>query len=176
MTPEMRGRLLALLASMAEEESWCGETHVQKCAYFLQEGLGVPLGFKFILYKYGPFSFDLREALGELWGDYVVEMKTVPGYGPSIGLTESGRSLRDRLRKHADPYQREIGFVASRLSKRGVMELERLATALLVRGEREGTIQDRARRLVELKPHVSESDARQAVEEVEALLAERVSN
>jgi hypothetical protein len=48
--------LLSLLETMGARGSWCGETHVQKCTYFLQEALDVPLGLSFVLYKHGPFS------------------------------------------------------------------------------------------------------------------------
>ena len=56
--------VLLLLDQMSKQDSWCGETHVQKCAFFLQEGLEVPLDFEFIMYKYGPFSFELRGDFG----------------------------------------------------------------------------------------------------------------
>jgi hypothetical protein len=52
--------LLSLLERLKERGSWCGETHLQKSAYFLQDMLSAPLGFDFILYKHGPFAFDLE--------------------------------------------------------------------------------------------------------------------
>jgi uncharacterized protein YwgA len=57
----------SLLLTMNEElrraGSWAGETHMQKAIFFLQELIKVPLGFEFLLYKHGPFSFDLRDEL-----------------------------------------------------------------------------------------------------------------
>ena len=55
--------LLSFIDFMRAKGSWCGETHVQKGTYFFQELMGVPLGFHFILYKHGPFSFDLRNQI-----------------------------------------------------------------------------------------------------------------
>ena len=52
-----------LIETLRERGSWCGETHVQKAAFFLQELMEVPTRFHFILYKHGPFSFDLRDEL-----------------------------------------------------------------------------------------------------------------
>lgn len=46
--------LLALIQRLREKGSWCGETHIQKSAYFLQELLGVPLDLNVIFYKHGP--------------------------------------------------------------------------------------------------------------------------
>ncbi|MCL6557372.1 MAG: hypothetical protein K6U74_00970, partial [Firmicutes bacterium] len=65
MLPSLKRKalLLSLVKAMESQGSWCGETHIQKCSYFLQAMLGVPLGFEFILYKHGPFSFDLRDEL-----------------------------------------------------------------------------------------------------------------
>ena len=37
--------LVTLIEKLSMEGSWCGETHVQKATYFLQELMGVPLGF-----------------------------------------------------------------------------------------------------------------------------------
>jgi uncharacterized protein YwgA len=51
--------LTRLIEQLRNGGSWCGETHVQKATFFLQELLNVPLSLDFILYKHGPFSFDL---------------------------------------------------------------------------------------------------------------------
>ena len=52
-TEEKEAVLIALMTGLREQESWCGETHVQKAAYILQEGLKVPIGLDFVLYKHG---------------------------------------------------------------------------------------------------------------------------
>ena len=44
--------LLSLINEMKARGSWCGETHIQKATYFLQELLGVPMNFEFILYNW----------------------------------------------------------------------------------------------------------------------------
>ena len=58
--------LTHLIEGLCERGNWCGETHVQKTAFFVQELMGVPMEFRFILYKHGPFSFDLRDELTAL--------------------------------------------------------------------------------------------------------------
>jgi uncharacterized protein YwgA len=62
-----RAILVTLIKSLRSKGSWCGETHIQKAAFFLQQLTGVPIDFDFILYKHGPFSFDLRECDAGLW-------------------------------------------------------------------------------------------------------------
>jgi hypothetical protein len=49
----------AIIKELADAGSWCGETHIQKTAYVAKELLGVPIAASFILYKHGPYSFDL---------------------------------------------------------------------------------------------------------------------
>ena len=50
------------------------ETHVQKAMYLMQELLEVPTEYSFILYKHGPFSFDLSDELTSFRGDYLLEL------------------------------------------------------------------------------------------------------
>lgn len=165
--------LLSLLEAMKEHDSWCGETHVQKCAYFLESGFGVPLDLGFVLYKHGPFSFDLREILGEMRGNFLLDVESHPPYGPSLVVSDSGRALKGRFPITTRLYKPQIGLVASKLSSRRVAELERLGTALYVTREYPNLPRnDRPRRMQDLKPHIKPEQAEVAVQEVDALLAE----
>ena len=83
--------LTELMDRLRADGSWCGETHVQKATYFLQEVLGVQTGFEYILYKHGPYSFDLRgphRAAGRL----------------PHGIQSSVSRLRTRLGSHPDEH------------------------------------------------------------------------
>jgi hypothetical protein len=64
-----------------------------------------------------------------------------------------------------------VGFVVRALGAQGVAELERVATALYVtRGsEAEANAEQRARRLHELKPHVTLAQALEAVHELDRI-------
>jgi hypothetical protein len=55
--------IVALVEKLRENRSWAGETHLQKATYVLKRVLGVPIEFRFILYKHGPFSFDYATKL-----------------------------------------------------------------------------------------------------------------
>src|ERR1044072_9312259 len=66
---EREAVVAALDDKLFECGSWCGETHLQKSLYFLQELLDVPTGFEYTLYKYGPFSSPLRGELGAMRSD-----------------------------------------------------------------------------------------------------------
>ncbi|MDA1314879.1 MAG: hypothetical protein O2968_16215 [Acidobacteria bacterium] len=167
--PQQITVLLQLADELRKHGSWCGETHIQKASYFLQEMLAVPTDYDFILYKHGPFSFDLRDELALLRADGLleIELRAYP-YSPSLVVTQGAERFRQRhpetLRRYAD----QISFVADKLESKGVTKLERLATALYVSLEAGAgsSEQDRAQRLVKLKPHVSLQQAQEAVETV----------
>lgn len=162
--------LACLVDRLRENGSWTGETHLQKGVFFLQELLGVPLGFDFMLYKHGPFSFDLRDELTTLRADYILELEVQsPPYGPKFRTTESGREIKRRHPKTLATYGAQIDFVATVLGNNGVAELERLATALYVTLEEDTSVADRARRLHEAKPHVSNNEAFEAVERLDGI-------
>jgi uncharacterized protein YwgA len=167
----------AVLASLIEElraqDSWCGETHIQKNVYVLEELLGVDLGFDFTLYKHGPYSFDLSDQLSEMRADRLLGAEPQrPPYRPRLKLTETGRQLLERYPKTVRLYQEQVEQVAAKLAPKGVAELERLATALWVtRQHDEADVRTRAGWITELKPHVRPGDAMDAVEELDDMIA-----
>src|SRR5260370_23092242 len=127
--------LLSLLGHLRSAKSWCGETHIQKTTHFLQELFEVPLSFEFILYKHGPFSFDLNNEITALRADYLVTVQSRPPYGPSILPSQEGESLVARYPKTCALFERRMRFVSQRLGPRDVADLEKLATALFVTRE-----------------------------------------
>lgn len=162
----------AVDARLAASGSWCGETHLQKAMYFLQHMLHVPTGYRYILYKFGPFSRDLRGELATMRADGFLRL--VPQqqpYGPMLQTTDAAeRQLIKRWPKTLDRYDQHIGFVAQHLGGLGVGELERLATALWVQLEEPLDTRDaQAVRINEIKPHVSVTLARDALQKVESM-------
>lgn len=165
--------LTQLVDQLQQHGSWCGETHIQKAIYFLQELLNVPLGFENILYKRGPFSFDLRDELTALRADSMLELVVRPApYGPSYKSTLSSKELRKHFPVTLVKYAGAIDFIASTLGTKDSSQLERLATALYVilNPECEQTDDDRAARIHLLKPHVTFQAAEKAIEEVRSII------
>ena len=172
MTPSRVSLLIAtLIEKMRAHESWAGETHVQKAVYFLQTLLGVPTGFKFTLYKYGPFSFDLRDKLAEMRTSGQLELHPQsPPYGPRLDIGPGAGQLPKRFPKTLRTYDAQLEYIADHLGGLGVGDLERLATAMLVSEEMpDGTVDERAEQLNAYKPHVSIEAAREAVEDVDEM-------
>ncbi len=160
---------------LAAEGSWCGETHLQKAVYFLQTLLDVPTDFDYILYKYGPFSRELRAELASMRADGFLELVPQPQpYGPTLAVTPAAeQQLVARWPKTLRRYATALDYTAEQLSDLGVSDLERLATALWVRREiSAASPQEQASRLHEIKPHVSLTEAAEALEQVEAMEGE----
>jgi hypothetical protein len=179
VNPLAQDALIARLArTMRESESWTGETHIQKATYLLEVLADVPFDFDFILYKHGPFSFELRDALGNMQADRYLEREPQdPPYGPRFSVTDRGLALEQRFPKTMSRYGSKVDWIATRLRGKGVASLERLATALWVTthdGEGRGP-EERAELLRTIKRHVSEENALEAVEEIDAMLLARPS-
>lgn len=164
--------LVGLTRQLDEQGSWTGETHIQKAAYLLHALTNVPFDFDFILYKHGPFSFELRDELSHMRADGLIRSFVPdPRYGPQLLVTEDGEALERELKRMTERYGESLDWVADTLGGRGVMDLERLATAMWLTRREPGTVRERAEALVQVKPHISLDDAIASVEEIDSLLA-----
>lgn len=165
-----------LVDRLKEHGSWCGETHIQKAVFVLQELLRVFLGYDFVMYRHGPYSFDLRDELSSMRAGGLVKLQArMPPYGPSIITTPEAAVLKERFPKTLGAHRERIAFVARTLGDKGVVELERLATALYVTDKREDgrqSVTERAKKVNKLKPHVELVLAKQAVEDIDRLASE----
>jgi len=162
--------LVRLTEALHEKGSWCGETHLQKAAFFLQEMVGAKMGFDFILYKHGPFSFDLRDELAAMRADGMVAFRVQhPEYGPSIVPEPGADVLKRRFPKTLAAHERFVEFVADRFETKPVTELERLGTAFYVLRELESSanVAICAQRVNQLKPHIPVEQATDAIRTVQ---------
>ena len=137
----------ALVCALADKlfgaGSWCGETHMQKAVYIAKRWLGISEfeDYEFILYMYGPFSFDLKRELRVMRMEGWLQPCFPPGmpYGPTLRPTEQAEWT-------SDAHAREFDFIAEEFSGKNVAELERLDHRLA--GDREvgqGHLRERAR-------------------------------
>jgi len=169
--------LLSLIERLRAEESWCGETHVQKATYFLQELTGAPLDLEFVLYKHGPFSFDLRDDLGAMLGDnqLALQPQQYP-YGPKFVPGKRATLLKRLYARSIEHYGARSNFVAGKLGRMNVADLERIATALYVTradgASRDRDVEARAQGMHELKRHISLTDACAAIRQIDGIIGE----
>ncbi len=161
--------LISLIDGLRAKGSWCGETHVQKAVYVLKELAGLDLEFDFILYKHGPYSFELTEQLTSLRADGLLKQIPQCPYGPMLVTTEDGQRCKERHSRTLAEHAKAVKFVVSLVGPKGVTDLECLATALYVTREQDehSTVEARANRITELKPHVCADSAVQAVSTID---------
>ncbi|OHB54399.1 MAG: hypothetical protein A2173_06595, partial [Planctomycetes bacterium RBG_13_44_8b] len=157
--------VISLIEHLQEKGSWCGETHIQKTTYFLQELLKVSMGFDFILYKHGPYSFDLSDELTAMRADMLIELKSQQSYGPSIMPGPTSDQLKRLFPKTLRRYENKVIFIADRFSKCDVAELERLATAFFLTHETHIRNKEKiATYINKIKPHISTKQAIEAID------------
>lgn len=161
-----------LIDRLRERGSWCGETHIQKAVLLLQEMLQVPTECGYVLYRHGPFSFDLRDELTALRGNGILKLEPqYPPYGPKINVTERAGYLQGLFAKTLAEYEPRIAFIADRLEAKGVTELERLATAYWVKKENPGApAAERSIAVTKLKPHIDLAKAEAAVTAIDRMV------
>jgi hypothetical protein len=172
---ERQTLIYELIKALRKKDNWCGETHVQKTAYFFEEITGHRLSYQFILYKHGPYSFELSEDLS-IMGAYrfVGDEIAHPAYGPRLKPNiEVEEMLLKDFGKLATEFARPMEFVTEKLSGCGVAVLERLATALyFTKHNPEKGYAERARQINQVKPHISQALALEAVKQVDQILDE----
>jgi hypothetical protein len=171
--PETRIAVLARMVKNAPSKS-LGRTQVMKLFYFLQELKGVPLGYDFRLFNYGPFDSEVLSDLSSACGLGTVVEDTVlypSGYGyaikpgPQVDRFEADLAAADEtLGSQVDLLVREFGaFSAS--------ELELRSTVLFVDREFAGggqtaTAEEIIERVRHIKPHFDSATIRKRVAEM----------
>jgi uncharacterized protein YwgA len=160
--------LVAIIDELSRHGSWCGETHIQKTAYAAKQVLGVPLDASFILYKHGPYSFDLNATLASMRADRVLSLVPQGKYGPSYSLEPASRGVRARFQHIVDANADKIRRTAEEFASKNVAELERIATAIYVTEKSpDASVAARVAELNRLKPHIDLSIALDAVQEAD---------
>lgn len=167
--------LYQLIESLRAKDNWCGETHVQKAGFFLEQLSDNVLGYEYVLYKHGPFSFGVSEDLASMKSlRFIDEVIAHPNYGPRLkNNPEAGKMLKESFGGRCRQLAGALDFVVSKLCGYGVVTLERVATALyFTKQERVEDLNERAQRIHRIKPHISLVSALDAISNVENILTE----
>lgn len=166
--------VLAVIRGLRAHGSWTGKTHVQKSLFLMKMTSQIDIPFAYVLYKHGPYSFELESELEQMRSYAAVKAEPDPdGYGvvlmpgPGAAFVEQGARLNEVEQAQVEQICRFVG-------KRNVSELERLATAAWIRVN-ESLDESRAvaSRLNQLKPHVPLQEAEAADAQFVAFQADR---
>jgi len=133
-----------------------GKTKLQKSLYFLQESQGVPLGFDFVMYHYGPYSNDIDSVLTEMSARGTIEIVGYPR-GDWVGY-----EIRPTKEEAAVPpeYAKQIERVAGFFSRLDAQQTELCATihfvkSILAEKKQEATRDAVTREVINIKPKFS---------------------
>jgi uncharacterized protein YwgA len=159
-----------MVKALQSAGSWCGRTHIQKSLFFVQSLFLVEQEFEYVMYQHGPYSFQLDEDIVQLRRLNGLDLQVAPApYGPHYTLTSGGENLLERFRLETSGYHDPIEFVAREFGKRSVRQLELLATSAFVEGSNQLSDLDLVRDIAALKPHFSEPEILNAIQEIRTL-------
>jgi uncharacterized protein YwgA len=163
--------VLGAADALIRHRSWTGRIHIQKHLFLTQLLQLARPPFDFVLYDYGPYSFELDEQIGclEMFG-LLERSYPQPGYGPRYTPTPPGLVLAAQL---PGPDRAALNRVGETLGDRNSQDLELIATCLWFE-KREG-LSDRkvvVARVKEAKPKYDEAAILPRLEQAEALAAQ----
>jgi hypothetical protein len=159
-------RMALLCTLVGQAPARLGRTALMKLAYLLQTVKGVPLGYDFRLYTYGPFDSDVLYDLGaaESLGAMKSEMITFPsgsGYGYEFSAGANADFILQKAPAALRGHETAIRWALEEFGSKSAAELELLTT--IVYADREAaqrqeqlTVSQLARVVGEVKPHFPE--------------------
>jgi uncharacterized protein YwgA len=160
---------LGLFAALAESTRGnLGRTALMKLCYFLQALRGLPLGYKFSLYSYGPFDSDVLADLqtAENMGVLRADVDYYPGgYKYDIQPDEKSPSAKALAKEFLAEYKQDIDWVAKTFGNRNSPDLELLSTIVYIHREQEiDSHKDLAEQVKLVKPHFAVTQIRRQIE------------
>lgn len=152
-----------------------GRTAVMKLAYFLQTTKGVPLGYHFRLYTYGPFDGDVLNDLEQACSIGAVNSATTTfpsGYGYEFTPGPKHAVFQRLATRDLAAYQNAIHWVLDKYGARPAGELELLST--IVHADREAnqagrriSFDELVRTVKQVKPRFSDAVIQQNVRDLD---------
>jgi uncharacterized protein len=170
---ERWGFRLGILTEMVElAPSRLGRTAIMKLVYLLQTLKGVPLGYSFGLYIYGPYENDVLNDLGQAESMRAVRSSVIP-HPKGYGYEFSPGPARDRVKSLAGPelakYRDAIAWALDEFGSKTAGDLELLST--IIYADREASQRRRCLPVAELCRQVREIKPRFAQEYISASIA-----
>jgi hypothetical protein len=155
------GRSALIAAVIEKSPSTFGRTALMKCLYFLQELAGVPLGYHFGLYTYGPFDSDVLNDLGLAERIGAVESRIFHfsgGHGYELRPSDTNKLL-SRAEELISRHQNAIDWVVREFGSKSALDLEMASTLVYVdrSAAEEGSaisLHDLVRKVRNIKPHL----------------------
>ncbi len=160
---------LAVITWLAESASGLGRTALMKYCYFLQVVCGVPLGYRFSLYSYGPFDSDVLSDLdsaGSLGGVKSSVVYFSGGYGYRIEPGDRPDRVKRMGGTFIDAHQKELQWVVDEFKGWDASGLELAST--LVYSDREAVRRGEQLGIGELSSRVRDLKPRFGIPQIQA--------
>lgn len=164
---KLQSSRLAVIAELVSRApaGYLGRTAVMKFCYLLQTVRGVPLGYHFTLYSYGPFDTGVLSDLGTAEALEAVKSNVKlyqGGYGYQIRKGERSAAVIEAGRSFLNNHLGSIDWVLSEFGSHGSSDLELESTIVFVDRESAGksqqlTIPALAQWVRDIKPHFEET-------------------
>lgn len=165
-------RLATIVELTEKAPGELGRTALVKLCYFLQTLRGVPLGYHFSLYAYGPFAAGVLDDLDYAQALNAVQSRLVnypTGYGYNIRPGTAAAEIKTKAHDFLAGHQAAIDWVIQEFGGMSAAHLELASTAIFVDREAQRTrerltLDELVRRVREVKPRFPEPQVRAIAE------------
>jgi len=169
--------VLSVIKSLQKTTEKVNETKIQKTMFFIEEIFPEIDVYEFIMYKYGPFSFDLRDDLGHMVAKKFLRTIDREPYGTQISEDDLSKQLEMQYSENYLKIKPYSDFIAEKIGGKGIHDLEAIGTALFIIQIKDKeiqniTLQNKIKLFDIFKPHIDEKIAIDAIEEVKTILEE----
>lgn len=175
---ELQDARLAVITDLASRAptGYIGRTALMKFCYLLQVVRGVPLGYDFTLYAYGPFDSSVLSDLSTATSLRAVNssVEIYPGgYGYRIQPGDRSGAVLQAGSSFVDQHRESIEWVIQEFGAHGSADLELESTIVYVDREaalepEKVTLKSLAQRVRDVKPHFLETYIREKVSQLSA--------
>ncbi len=166
---ELLPRRIDLVREIVRRYGDIGKTKIQKVTYFLQESVGVPLGYPFRMHYYGPYSDELDGALSLTKSLGYIDINPDPnGFGYHVTPVEESEDMSwQGYDRRSDPEIKDrIEVIDGAIETLGGLDtpkIELYATIHFIGGPKGNYSKEQTLQTVKrLKPKFSEDEIRDA--------------
>ncbi len=125
---------IGIIAEITKEYPNVGKTALMKFLFLLQEVYGVPLGYDFEIYTYGPYSSEVMEEIDWARHQNIISMEAVcysTGYnGYNFRISDRTDKVIEEEKEFILSYENAIGEMLSLFGGKSAKELELLTTII----------------------------------------------
>jgi uncharacterized protein len=160
---ELQRSRVALITQLVSRVSSAnmGRTMLMKLCFFLQEVRGLPLGYRFTIYSYGPFDSQVLSDLDSAVNLGAVRSKVVYnpiGYGYQLSTGPQAEASKQLGEEFLRSYEEHIDWAVKEFASKSVGDLELESTIVFVHRDLTSkqtslTFDSLADRVRNLKPH-----------------------